>query len=84
MREHARGSASPRTTVDLSQAAKGKEAQNPVHEANEDDYHEEEIRDLPLNNLECGPAAPRRHLLVPPVERSVPEKRNVKEEFLST
>ena len=50
------------TTVDLSQAAKGIEAQNPVHEANEDDHHEEEIRNLPLKNLECGPAAPHRHL----------------------
>ena len=48
--------------MDLSQIAERNKDQIPVHEANENDHHEEEIRNLPLKNLECGPAAPQRHL----------------------
>ena len=40
----------------------GNEGQIPVYETNENDYHEEETRDLPLKDLGRGPAAPQRHL----------------------
>ena len=61
----------------------GNEDQNPVHEANKNDHHEERIRNLPLKNLERGPAARTDTYLVPPVEQSLPKKRNVKKEILS-
>ena len=56
-----RGARRQGTTVELSQIMERNEDQNPVHEANENDHHEEGIRNLPLKNLECGPAAPLRH-----------------------
>lgn len=62
-REHpGRDARRQRTTVDTSQIVEGNEDQIPVHGANENDLHEEEIRNPPLKNLECGPAAPQRHL----------------------
>ena len=57
-----RGARRQGNTVELPQIMEGNEDQNPVHEANENDHHEEGIRNLPLKNLECGPAAPHRHL----------------------
>ena len=48
--------------MDLSQIAEGNEDQIPVYEANENNYHGEEIRNLPLKNLGRGPAAPHKHL----------------------
>ena len=59
----------------------GNEDQNPVREANENNHYEEEFRNLPLKNLERGPAAPHIHLSGSTCGTKLAQKRNVKKEI---